>query len=141
MYFDPQKTPVIRNYGQQEVQYIRVTINFNDANIAAGVRFARLPQYAFVTYLQAHVETVFNAATTNVVTVGTTQANANEIIGTADLNEASATFQNMTTAAGLGVAVTAAGDVDVWAKYTQTGAAATAGKAHIIIAYMLNNDL
>jgi hypothetical protein len=141
MYFDPNKTPQLRNYSQQELQYSRVTVNFNDAGIASGVRFARLPQYAFIVAMYAHVETAFNAGSTNVLTVGTTQASANEIIAGTDINEASATYQALTSAAGLGVAVTASGAVDLWVKFAQTGGVATAGKAHIIIVYLLDNDL
>ena len=139
MLVDPTKTPQVRNIGWQQLQYSRVTINFNDPGIAAGVAFGVLPQYAFITAIQSYVETAFNAGTTNNVSIGTTAATGNEISG----NIAGQTpgYANASAAAGLGCGVTVNGPVTMYAKYSQTGGAATAGKIHIVIAYLLNNDL
>jgi len=139
MLVDPTKTPQVRNFGPQEIQYSRVTINFNDPGIAAGVAFGVLPQYAFITAIQSYVETAFNAGTTNNVSIGTTAATGNEISG--NIAGQTAGYANATAAAGLGCAVTTAGPVTMYAKYAQTGGAATAGKIHIVVAYLLNNDL
>ena len=138
MLFDPQKQPQVRNFGWQQIQYLRATINYNDPNITAGVRFARLPANAFITQVLAYVVTAFNAGTTNPVSVGITQASANEIV--AAIPGQTAGFQPFTAAAGLGLAATAAGDTDVWCKYAPTGTAATAGQIVVVIAFILNND-
>lgn len=141
---DPTRTIQTRQELTQQVSYYRLTVNFNDANIAAGVKFGRLPAQSYILSVDAHVTTVFNAGTTNVLTLGTTQAPANEIVDAAtangSINEASATVQHLTAAPGLGLAATAAGEKDLWVKYTQTGTAATTGSATIIIAFIPNND-
>jgi hypothetical protein len=139
MLFDPSKTPQVRNFGWQAIQYLRATINFNDPGIAGGVACAVLPQYAFVTSSQSFVETAFNAGTTNSVSLGTTAATGNEITGV--IAGQTPGFAAQTAAAGLGCGVTTAGPVTVYAKYVQSGGAATAGKIHIVLAYVLNNDL
>lgn len=136
---DQTKTPQVRNFGWQQIQYLRVTINWNDPAIGAGQLIATLPQYAFVVSSASYVETAFNAGTTNNVSLGTTAATGNEITG----NIAGQTpgYAAQTAAAGLGCAVTATGPVNVYAKYAQTGGAATAGKIHIVLGFVLNNDL
>lgn len=124
----------------QQTNYYRVTVNYNDANIASGVKFGRLPSNAFVSKIECYVSTVFNASTTNVLTFGTSTT-ATELVASGDINEASATYQNLTTAAGLGLAATSAGEVDLYAKYAQTGTAATAGAATCVFSYVPNNDM
>lgn len=125
----------------QQEHYYRFTVNYNDAGIASAVKFGRLPSNAFISQIDCQVTTAFNAATTNVLTVGYNATPNGQIIASGDLNEASATYQNMTSAAGLGVAATSAGEIDLYAKYTQTGAAATAGAATCVIHYVPDNDL
>ena len=139
MLLDPNKTPQVRNFGWQQIQYLRATINYNDPGILTGLGFAKLPQYAFITSIAHHVETAFNAGTTNPVSIGTTAANANEILAATAMTATGYTAD--TAAAGLGIAATAAGDVTVYAKYAPTGGAASAGKVHVVIGYVLNNDL
>lgn len=124
----------------QQTNYFRFTINWNDANIKNGVKFGRMPASAFVTSVKCHVTTAFNAGTTNVVTVGYETQATNQLINASDLNEASATYQNLTSAAGLGLAMTSGGEQDLYAKYTQTGTAATAGAVTCIAEYVPNND-
>jgi hypothetical protein len=123
----------------QQTSYFRFTINFNDARIGSGVKFGRLPAATFITAIKCHVTAVFNAVSTNVVTVGSTPTGV-DVIAVADLNEASATFQNLTTAAGLGLAATAAGEIDLYGRFSQTGTAATTGSTTCVIEYMPNND-
>lgn len=130
-----------RDESQQALHYYRLTINFNDPNISAGQAFGALGQSTYIHSIDCHVTTAFNASTTNVVTLGTTKTNANEVFGTSDLNEASATVQHLTSALGLGLNATSAADVTLWAKYAQTGTAATAGAVTCVVAYAPNNDL
>lgn len=123
----------------QQTNYYRFGVNYNDANISTGVKFGRLPASAFVTAIKCHLSAAFNAGTTNVLTVGTTTSNGN-VIATGDLNEASAQYQDLTTAAGLGIAATSGGEADLYAKYTQSGTAASAGAATCVLEYVPNND-
>jgi uncharacterized membrane-anchored protein YitT (DUF2179 family) len=132
------------------VQTIRKTVNFNDANISAGVKFAAIPQGAYITSLRCFVSTVFNAATTNVLTIGTTATGTDVLAGgtTANINcnPASATNQPLASAAGTGLAVAAGtptgstGGFDLFARYTQTGTAATTGSVTYVIDFVPNND-
>jgi hypothetical protein len=137
---DQTRNVPTRFAGVQQTHYYRVTINFNDPNISTAQKFGRLPSRSFISKLECHVTTAFNAATTNEVTMGTSTT-AIELFGTGPLNEASATYQNMTTANGLGLAATSAGEVDLYAKYAQTGTAATAGAVTCVIHYIPNNDM
>lgn len=119
---------------RQVVNTLKKTVNFNTAGIATGVAFDNpLPQGAFITRVLVEVVTVFNAATTNVLTVGTVAATYNNIVNAADVNEAATGVYEATR--GLGRSLAAAADTTVFAMFTQTGTAATTGQAIIVIEY------
>lgn len=125
--------PAPRQDARQVVNTLKKTVNYNDTGIANGVAFDNsLPQGAFIVDVLCEVVTSFNAATTNVLTVGS-KANLNEIIASGDVNEAAAGVTRVTT--GLGRSLAAAADFTPYAAYTQTGAAATQGQAVIVIIY------
>lgn len=126
---------VAQQYHQNLVHYLRKEVNFNDPGVAAGVIIGRLPAGAQITQALARVRTTFNAGTTNVLTAGTNPANYDNILGTADIAEGSA-GNNTAPLANLQEALA---EADVFVKYTQTGTAATQGKAIIHIAYTVNN--
>jgi len=131
-----------RDIGTQQMHYYRLTINFNDQNIGAAQMFGALGQNSYIYAVDCHVTTAFNASTTNVITFGTTKASANEIVASGISGNPLATgILHLTSAAGLGLAATAAGDVTLWAKYAQTGTAATTGAITCVIQYVPNNDL
>lgn len=134
----------------QTTVHVRKTVNWNDANIASGVKVASLPAGAFITNVKCYVSTAFNAGTTNNLTVGTT-ATGGQIVAsgtTAGTNCVAATSgnQNITSAAGLGLAATTGtptgttGGWDVFVAYTQTGTAATQGQVTYVIDYVANDD-
>jgi hypothetical protein len=149
----------------QNVCYTRVTLNWNDANIKNGIWFASIPASAYILAIDADTTTAWNATTTNVLTLGVTQASANELM--ADCGTATACLSNstttiatgvvhLTTAAGLGVAVTANTSLQkaysssgtsvvpaylaLYAKYTQTGTAATTGSTTFVITWAKSDD-
>jgi hypothetical protein len=125
----------------QQLAYYRLTINFNDQNIGAAQQFGALPAGAYIYAIDAYVTTAFNAATTNVITIGTTKASANEIVASG-ITAGTPGVYHLTAAAGLGLAVTSgASAVPLFAKYAQTGTAATTGQVTILIAYAANNDM
>jgi hypothetical protein len=126
---------VAQQYHQNLVHYLRKEVNYNDPGIASGIVIGRLPANAQVTQALARVRTSFNAGTTNVLTVGTNAANYDNIFGAADIAEGSVG----NSAAPLANLQEAAAEADVFVKYTQTGTAATQGKAVIHIAYTVNN--
>lgn len=123
------------------IKYFRKVVNWNDPNISSGVHFGRLPTGAFLIRASCQVLTVFNAGTTNVLTFGTTSTNANEISGTGDINEATQnTIQSCLASGATGLQLTASGQVDLYAKFAQTGTAASAGQATWVLEYLDNND-
>ena len=138
----------------QGLTYQRLTVNYNDPNISTGQRFGTLPANAYITSIDVHVTTAFNAATTNLLTIGTTSASSNELV--ADCGTATACVSNhtttiatgvshLTTAAGVGLAVSGGGtwtglNMPLYVKYAQTGTAATAGSATFVIGYACNDD-
>lgn len=121
----------------QMVHTIAFDVNYNDPGIATGVNTGKvLPAGALISGVDVYVSTVFNAQTTNVLTVGTNGTTANDLVGSADVNEASAQmFPNITTGGALGKL---SADKPVYAKYTQTGTAATTGAATVVIKYVPN---
>jgi hypothetical protein len=149
----------------QNVCYTRVTVNFNDPNIKNGIWFASIPASAYILAIDADTTVAWNATTTNVLTLGVTQASANELM--ADCGTATACVSNntttiatgvvhLTTAAGLALAVTANTSLQkaysstgtsvvpaylaLYAKYTQTGTAATTGSTTFVITWAKNDD-
>ena len=93
------------------------------------VEIGTIPAGAIVIGTLVDVETVFNAATTNVLVVGTA-SDDDHYVAAGDVDE--------TTAAGTWVtdkSETVSADTAVYAKYTQTGTAATTGKARVTILY------
>lgn len=133
----PQAFPA-RQGTTQQVNYIRKTVNFNDPGVSSPTNpFARLPLNAFIVGVQVEIVTAFNAATTNVLTIGTSTT-ANEIVAAGDVDETAVATTDVLRARG--ASLTAAAEKNLYAKYTQTGTAATAGKANVVIAYIPNND-
>lgn len=119
---------------RQVVNTLKKTVNYNDAGIAAGLAMDNpLPQNAFIMRVLVEIVAVFNAITTNVMTVGTVGPTYNNIVNAGDINEAVLGVYDVTRA--LGRSLTAAGDVTVFVQYTQTGTAASAGQAIVLIAF------
>jgi hypothetical protein len=125
---------------EQVVNTYRLTINFNDQGIAAAQQFGALPTSAYILSIDAYVTTAFNAGTTNVVTLGTTKASANEVVASG-ITAGTPGVYHLTSAAGLGLAVTNGVSPTLWAKYAQTGTAATTGAVTIVISFVPNNDM
>lgn len=120
--------------------YYRVTVNFNDKSIASGQQFGALGQLEFIKAIDCYVTTAFNASTTNTITFGTTAASANEIVASG-ITAGTPGIYHLTSAAGLGLAVTATGDIGLFAKYAQTGTAATTGQVTCVFEFVPNNDM
>lgn len=126
-----------RTLSFQAVHYLRKTVTYSDAGISTGIAFnAPLPAYAQILSTYANVITAFNAQTTNVLTIGTNSSSYNDIAAAGGIDETTTGMQVVTTGGGLNITT----DTTVYVKYTQTGTAATAGKARIVIAYVIDND-
>jgi hypothetical protein len=105
-------------------------VSFNTPGVATGYLIGKVPAFSVVKNLTVSVESTFNAATTNVFTVGTSTT-ATEWAD-ATLVSSGATADTYVT--DLGYALTTS-DLSVYAKYTQSGTAATQGKAHVWVEY------
>jgi hypothetical protein len=119
-----------RQLHTQQVHYLRKRVNFNDSGIASGVVLGTLPAGALITGQHVDCSTAFNAGTTNALNVGTTAT------GTEIFTDAATAGRRAPTIA----AVRFANDTDIYVSYAQTGTAATAGVADVIINYVPNND-
>lgn len=129
-----------RQFHQQMVHYLRFDVNYNDTNVATGVGKQSLPAGAIILGTTVLVTTAFNAATTNVLTVGTNSSSYDNIATSAQtVSGTTGLKQNLApTGTALGKLSAAA---QVFVKYTQTGTAASAGAATVMIAYTVANDL
>jgi hypothetical protein len=145
---DQTRTMSARVNTTQQTNYYRFTVNFNDPNIGTAQAFGRLLQNTYITHVSCYVTTAFNAGTTNQLYIGTSATTPNEILNPGQANksvtEATIGYYTVSAAAtvpSLGVAVTSGGDVNLYARYRQTGTAATAGQAICAIEYLPNNDM
>ena len=101
-------------------------VNFDDTDVDKGIDLCTLPANIVVTRAVAIVGTAFNAATTNVLTVGAND-DVNDILGTSDITEGTADTYTADKFVKYNAKKT------VKAKYTQTGTAATTGAAEIYL--------
>lgn len=96
---------------------------FNQQGFAAGVPVCKLEKGTVITNAKAYVATAFNAGTTNVVTLGTL-GSPSALMSTGDV-AATATGYKQGTGSLIGQELTA--DTQIYAFFSQTGTAATAG--------------
>lgn len=150
---DQTRNMVARQFTTQQTSYYRITVNFNDTNIATGQKFAQVPKDTFITKIACHTGTAFNATSTNKLRLGTSAVGAvastvnwgimsgSQFSGT-DMLIQNGGYQEVspTGSNALGRQVTSDADHDLWAAYTQTGTAATAGLTTCVIEFIPNND-
>ncbi len=128
-----------RKNTSQQVGYLRFAVNYNDPAIASGNLKQWLPAGAVLIGTDVNIVTAFNAATTNVLTVGLAGV-ADNIVAAADVTEGTAALTLNVKPTGTAL-VPLAADSQVSVTYTQTGTAATAGKAIVVVKYVCDNDL
>lgn len=126
-----------RNDGSQNIHFIGRDITFGTVGIGTAdtVKVGRIPAGSRLMPAQVHITTAFNAATTNVLTVGQNAGANTDIVAAGELNE----LATGATIIATGSALTFANDTDIYVRYTQTGTAATAGAATILIPYFPPN--
>lgn len=98
----------------------------------------KIPAGAQIINIHVDTTTVFNAATTNTIKIGTTSGGAELVADTAigPLGRASLATTGVYTAwANVG-----SSDVTIYATYNQTGTAATTGAGRITVQYAVKND-
>lgn len=121
----------------QQLNYFRAAVAFNTYGIGTAgiVPLGTLPAGAIVTGALVKINTAFNAATTNVLTVGTS-SDDDAVLTATDIDET--VVQTTVTFAAVGYKVSA--DTPLFIKYAQTGTAATTGAADIILFFVPDND-
>lgn len=119
----------------QQIDYLRKAVTFADNGTAVTVGI--LPPNAIIHKAMSgvFVNTVFNAATTNVIDIGTTADD--DLYGT-DLALGTLGFVPLDEAVSFMTGPS--GDTTVTATVALSGTAATTGSATIIIAFIPNND-
>lgn len=127
-----------RQNAVQMLHYLRFTVNYNDVNIATGVNKQWLPKGALIISTDVYVGTAFNAGTTNTLSVGTVGDTATDIVNAQTVGTTGLTTGIAPTGAALGPLPA---DKQVVASFAQTGTAASAGQAIVVIKYVPNNDL
>lgn len=125
----PTAAEINKLAGNKVVKSITGTIAFDVAD-PFTVALGTIPNGAIVTHTLVEISTAFNAATTNVLTVGTA-ADATTLVAAADVNEAAL------GATVVAHSATMSADTAIVAKYTQTGTAATAGAARVTVFYLV----
>lgn len=117
---------------QPQMDYIAISVAYNTPNIGTAnmVQIGTLPSGCVLSHAIVSVTTAFNAATTNVLIVGTS-SDDDAFVAAGDVNEGAVGGAFVTRPAG--VAVTA--ETPVYVKFTETGTAATAGAADVVLFY------
>lgn len=95
------------------------------------VSMGKVPANAVITAVEVLVNTAFNAGTTNVLIVGTA-ADDDAYLAAGDVNEAATGYTRYTAKGGM---VTA--ETEILVEYTQSGTAATAGDADVIVEFFV----
>lgn len=124
-----RETPA-RDAGYLMVQYIKASVTYADNGDVITV--GKLP--AGATILKPisgiQIETAFDAGTNNYIEIGTP---ANDDLYGTNLAGGTVTFVPIDEA----VALTVSADTEITAKVNLSGTAATAGKATVVIAYVV----
>ncbi len=125
-------------HGLQAVHFFRKTVNYNDTGIGTAdtVKVGVIPAGARLLPAFVSINTAFNAATTNVLTVGSNASSDNNIVAAGDVDETVTGVTQVFT----GLSVTFSADTTIYVRYTQSGTAATTGQATIILPYVPNSD-
>lgn len=120
------------------VQAIVKSVAYNTLGIGTTdtVKVGTLPSGSQIVKSIVRVTTAFNAATTNVLTVGTSAGSDADIVAAADTDETVVG----TTIGTRGCDLAFSADTPIYVKYAQTGTAATAGAALITILYVATSN-
>lgn len=118
------------------VHVLRKDVNFDTAASGTPLKMGTLPQGAVVIGTTIGIKTAFNAATTNVLIVGTA-ADDDALVAAGGVDETAVAVTRVAPATLAG-AVAASADTDIFVEYTQSGTAATAGAAWVAVEYVLD---
>ena len=122
-----------REYHTSQTHYIRRKVDYNSAASGTQLEIGTVPANAQVLRTVISVTAAFNAGTTNVLIVGTT-GDDDALVAAAGVDETAVAVTSVAPATLAGVLSTSAA-TPIFAKYTQTGTAASAGSAIITVEY------
>lgn len=129
---------VARQSHLQVVHYLRADVAYNTASSGTAVSMGMIPANAFVLSTDISIQTAFNAGTTNVLIVGTS-GDDDALVAAGGVDE-TAVAATRVTPATLAGRLSSSADTEIFWKYTQSGTAASAGAATIVVAYVPDND-
>lgn len=112
---------------------VTFAVNFDTAGVADGILLCTIqasPEKPVLLEPQIEVVTAFDAGTTNVLTLGTDAASANQLLASGDVTEGTPGFYP--AGAGVGKKRLIA-NTNIYVKYAQTGDAAEAGAARVYL--------
>lgn len=117
------------------VQCIRKDIAYT---VTSGTQYkiGNVPKGAVVIGTTVGITTAFNAGTTNVLIVGTS-GDDDALVAAAGVDETAVAVTRVAPATLAG-AVAASADTDIYVKFTQSGTAASAGAAWVVVEYVLD---
>lgn len=130
-------TNPVRHPEDVGVGHIRRTVEWDDAGLDAGIAIGALEAGAIPLRAGVLVETAFNAGTTNVLVLGSA-ADDDGLVTSVNAG-AGATGVKIGTGAQIGIPLAA--NTVFYARYTQTGTAATAGKATLWVEFLNKREL
>lgn len=130
---------IAREYHTQQVHYLRKTISYTDDGTEVTVGW--IPNGAVILKPMSgvHVSTAFNANTANVLDVGANTGNDDPDEWGTDLALGTATFVPLDEAIGTYL-LTADTQITATVALDETGGAASAGSAEVVIFYVPDND-
>jgi len=117
------------------VQYLRRSVTFDSAELssALGSPIGAAPAGSIIDNANVNIEIAFNAGTTNNLQIGSAAVPAG--VAAAGTVVAGTVGWKPRLAAGAVVGAPLAVDTIIYAQYAQSGTAATAGKAEIVVPY------
>lgn len=130
---DQRRAPTWRRNEHQTIHYLRRTIRSSDAGL---VKIGELSKGTLILYpiSGAHVTTAFNAATTNTLDIGI-QGDEDLVMSAVSIGTVGFKAADENVA---GYVLTQ--DTPVYARFNQSGTAATAGSATVIVAFIPDNE-
>jgi hypothetical protein len=132
---------VARDLNKQLVHYLRKTINYNDALQGNPEPFAALlPAGSQILFAIVNVVTAFNGGASNVIKCGTATGSYADVVAGADVSATATGSALVVRGSDLNPNTTLAADTQLYAEYTYSSTAPTAGQAVFVVCYVPNND-
>jgi hypothetical protein len=130
-------TNPVRHPEDVGVGHIRRTVEWDDAGLITGIPIGALEAGAIPLRAGVLVQTAFNAGTTNVLVLGSI-ADDDGLVTSVN---AGAGVLGVKVGTGAQIGIPLAANTVFYAKYTQTGTAASAGKATLWVEYLNKREV